>query len=113
QFGVAVAGGVEQVAMDALLVHQTGTWEFQTDCSSAFNTEKRTAITQHAKSISELVGFIAKCYDENPATAVYEMDSGERRTIDCRGGVQQGDGMGPPLFCLMLIPVFGTLQEKY
>ncbi|CAN0297354.1 unnamed protein product [Scytosiphon promiscuus] len=45
---------------------------------------------QAAKNIPDLVGYIAKSYDENPATAVYEMDSAERRTIDCRSGVQQG-----------------------
>ncbi|CAN0427917.1 unnamed protein product, partial [Scytosiphon promiscuus] len=44
QFGVAVAGGVERVAMEAQLVHQTGNWIIQTDCSNAFNTGKRTAI---------------------------------------------------------------------
>ena len=44
QFGVAVAGGVERVAMEAQLVHQTGHWVVQTDCSNAFNTAKRTAI---------------------------------------------------------------------
>ncbi|CAN0326244.1 unnamed protein product [Scytosiphon promiscuus] len=67
---------------------------------------------QAAKSIPELVGCIAKCNDQNPATAVYEMDSGERPTIDYGSGVQQGDGIGPSLFCLMLIPVIGTLQEE-
>ncbi|CAN0439236.1 unnamed protein product, partial [Scytosiphon promiscuus] len=114
QFGVAVAGGVERVAMEAQLVHQTGNWIIQTDCSNAFNTGKRTAImAQAAKSLPDLVGYIARCYDEIPATAVYEMDSGERRTIECTSGVQQGDGMGPPLFSLILVPIVLKLQEKY
>ena len=38
QFGVAVAGGVERVAMEAQVVHQTGHWIVATDCSNAFNT---------------------------------------------------------------------------
>ena len=38
QFGVAVAGGVERVAMKAQVVHQTGHWIVATDCSNAFNT---------------------------------------------------------------------------
>ncbi|CAN0162995.1 unnamed protein product, partial [Scytosiphon promiscuus] len=97
QFGVAVAGGVERVAMEAQLVHQTGNLIIQTDCSNAFNTGKRTAImAQAAKSPPDLVGYIARCYDEISATAVSEMDSGQRRTIECTSGVQQGDGMGPP-----------------
>ncbi|CAN0303380.1 unnamed protein product, partial [Ectocarpus fasciculatus] len=114
QFGVAVPGGVERVAMEAQLVHQTGNWIIQTDCSNAFNTGKRTAVMeQAAKSIPNLVGYIARCYDQIPASAVFEMDSGERRTIECRSGVQQGDGMGPPLFCLILIPIIDKLRRKY
>ncbi|CAB1119527.1 unnamed protein product [Ectocarpus sp. CCAP 1310/34] len=114
QFGVAVAGGVEQVAMDAQLVHQTGHWVVQTDCSNAFNTGKRTAImAQAAKSVPDLVGYIARCYDEIPAKAIYTMDSGERRTIECKSGVQQGDGMGPPLFCFILVPIVLKLRAKY
>ncbi|CAN0315124.1 unnamed protein product, partial [Scytosiphon promiscuus] len=39
---------------------------FQTDCSDAFNTGKRTAITkQAAKSIPELVGYIANATTKN------------------------------------------------
>ncbi|CAN0281774.1 unnamed protein product, partial [Scytosiphon promiscuus] len=41
------------------------------------------------------------------------MDSGERRTIECTSGVQQGDGMGPPLFSLILVPIVLKLKEKY
>lgn len=114
QFGVAVAGGVERVAMEAQLVHQTGHWVVQTDCSNAFNTAKRTAImAQAAKSTPGLVGYIARCYDEVPAKAMYEMDSGERRAIECKSGVQQGDGMGPPLFCFVLVPIVSKLRAKY
>ena len=36
QFGVAVAGGVERVAMEPQLVHQAGHYVVQTDCSNAF-----------------------------------------------------------------------------
>lgn len=114
QFGVAVPGGVERVAMEAQLVHQRGNWIIQTDCSNASNTSKRTAtMKQAAKSIPNLVGYIARCYDQTPASAVYEMDSGGRRTIQYRSGVQQGDGMGRPLFCLILIPIIDKLRMKY
>lgn len=114
QFGVAVAGGVEKVAMHAQLMYQTGHWVIQTDCSNAFNTAKITAImAQAAKSPPDLVGFISRCYDEIPARAMYEMDSGERRKIECTTGVQQGDGMRPPLFCFVLIPIIQKLNRKY
>ena len=61
QFGVAVAGGVDHIAMKAQAVHQTGNWIIQTDCTNAFNSVKRTAITKEAaKSVPKLVSFIAK-----------------------------------------------------
>ena len=40
------------------------------------------------------------------------MDSGERRTIGCKNGVQQGDGMGPPLFCFALVPIVSKYEPK-
>ncbi|CAN0368719.1 unnamed protein product, partial [Scytosiphon promiscuus] len=114
QFGVAVAGGIERAAIEAQLVHQTGNWVTQTDCSDALNTAKRTAImAQAVKSLPDLVGYIARCKDKIPAKAVSEMDSGERRTIECTSGVQQRDGMGPPLFSLILVSIDVKLQEKY
>ena len=105
--------GLKKVAMHAQLVHQTGHWVIQTDCSNAFNTAKRTAImAQAAKSTPDLVEYVARCYDEIPAKAVFEMDSGERRTIECTTGVQQGDRMGPPLFCLVLVPIIQKLNRS-
>eukprot|EP00903_Cladosiphon_okamuranus_P006087 g5997.t1 len=41
------------------------------------------------------------------------MDSGERRMIEGKSGVQQGDGMGPPLFCFILVPIVLKLRGKY
>ncbi len=114
QFGVAVAGGVDHMSMKAQVMYQTGHWIIQTDCTNAFNSVKRTAIIREAaRSVPELTGFIAKCYDGTPATAVYTMDSGERRTIECASGVQQGDGLGPSLYCLPMNPILKTLNEKY
>ena len=57
--------------------------------------------------------YTARCYDEIPAKAIYEMDSGERRTIECKSGIQQGNGMGPPLFCFALVPIDSKLRSKY
>ena len=79
-----------------------------------FNTAKRTAImAQAAKSTPGFVGYIAGCYDEIPAKAIHEMDSGERRAIECKCGAQRGDGMGPPLFRFTLVPIVSKLRVKY
>ena len=41
------------------------------------------------------------------------MDSGERRTIDYSSEVQQGDTMGPALFCMPLLPVLKRTREEF
>ena len=102
-----------KVPMHAQLVHQTGHWVIQTDRSNAFNTARRTAIiAQAAKSTPDLVEYVARCYDDIPAKAVFEMDSEERRIIEFTTGIQQGDGIGPPLFCSVLVPIIQKLNRS-
>lgn len=60
-------------------------------------------------SSGTLRGATTKC----PATAVYEMDSWERQTLECTSGVQKENGMGPPLVCLLLVPIIVKVQAKY
>ena len=33
--------------------------------------------------------------------------------IECKSGVQQGDGMGPPLLCFTLVPIVSKLRVKH
>ena len=55
-----------------------------------------------------LAPFVAKCYGGKPADVLFTMESGERRNIPSSTGVQQGDALGPALFCMPL----GTVMEK-
>ena len=41
------------------------------------------------------------------------MESRERRKIDCSSGVQQGDAMGPALFCKPLFPVLKRTRAEF
>ncbi|CAN0328772.1 unnamed protein product, partial [Scytosiphon promiscuus] len=114
QFGVGVRGGVEQVALRARVHHEARNWLILTDCSNAFNTVKRTAVLAEAATcVPALTPFIAKCYGERPAPVFFQMDSGERRKIECSSGVQQGDAMGPALFCMPLLPVLKRVREEF
>ena len=63
--------------------------------------------------MSAFTPFIAKGYGERPAPAFFQMDSGERRKIECSTGVQQGDAMGPALFCILLLPVLKRISEEF
>ena len=41
------------------------------------------------------------------------MDSGERRKVDCSSVVQEGDAMGPALFCMTLLPVLKRTRGEF
>ena len=41
------------------------------------------------------------------------MKSGKRCKIDCSSGVQQGEAMGPALFCMPLLPVLKRTREEF
>ena len=50
---------------------------------------------------------------ETPAIVGHETNFGEHRTIECTSGVEQGDGVGPPTFRPILVPIFSKLRRKY
>ena len=105
QSGVAVPGGVEHVGSRARMLHEMGNWLVLTDCSNAFNAVKRTEVLEEvANYVPALTPLVSKCYDTRPADVLFRMDSGLTRTIACSSGVQQGDPMGPAVFCLALRP---------
>ena len=107
-------GGVEQVALRARVHHEAKNWLILTDCSNAFNTVKRTAmLAEAATCVPALTPFVAKCYGEMSAPEFFQMESGERRKIDCSSGVQQGDAMGPALFCMPLLPVLKRTRAEF
>ncbi|CAN0569175.1 unnamed protein product, partial [Laminaria digitata] len=48
-----------------------------------------------------------------PADVFFRMDSEETRTIACSSGVQQGDPMGPEMFCLALRPGLKRFRQEF
>ena len=68
-----------------------------------------------AKSTPGLVGYIARCYDEIPAKAIYEMDFGEHREIECKSVVCSREMVWDrsPLFCFVIVPIVPKLRPKY
>ncbi|CAN0554696.1 unnamed protein product, partial [Laminaria digitata] len=103
QFGVAVPGGVEHVGLRARTLHETGNWLVRTDCSNAFNTVKRTAVLKEvANCVPAPKPLVAKCYGTRPADV----------TIACSSGVQQGDAMGPAIFCPELRPGLKRFRQE-
>ena len=95
------------------MLHETGHWLLVTDFSNVFNTGKRTAVLEEVvKCVPALTPLVAKCYGTRPADVFVRMDSGETRTIACSNGVQQGDPMGPAMFCLASRPGQQQFRQK-
>ncbi|CAN0187889.1 unnamed protein product, partial [Laminaria digitata] len=117
QYAVAVPGGVEHMGLRARTLHETGNWVVLTDCPNAFNTVKRTAVLEEAANcVPALTPSVAKCYGTRPcsqADVFFRLDSEETRTIACSSGVQQGDPMGPAMFCLALRPGLKRFQQEF
>ena len=70
-------------------------------------------LEQVAACTPAFTGFVANRYAERPASVFFHMDSREQTKIDCPRGVQQGDVMGPALFCLPLRPALMRVREEY
>ena len=70
-------------------------------------------LAEKATCVPALTPFVAKCYGEMSAPVFLQMESGERREIDCSSGVQQGDAMGPALFCMPLLPVLKRTRAEF
>ena len=66
-----------------------------------------------ANCVPALTPFVATCYDTGLVNVFFRMDSGEIRTIPCSSGVQQGDPMGPAMFCLALRPGLKRFMEEF
>lgn len=56
---------------------------------------------------------VANYYGEISASVFFQMDSGERRQIDCSSGVQHGDAMRRALFIMPLLPVLKRTREEF
>jgi hypothetical protein len=102
QLGVGSKGGMEASILAAQhLLHENGSDEnmglLKVDFSNAFNSVSRDVmLSECRKSAVELYPFVKWCYS-TPST-LWIND----QVIDSQEGVQQGDPLGPFLFCLVL-----------
>ena len=109
QLGVAVLGGceaavhasrrfLEGMAVDKILV--------KLDFSNAFNTIRRDAVLNAvAVRLPELYRFCSSAYRGQSTLAFGD------KLIRSQEGVQQGDPLGPLLFCLTILPILSSLSR--
>src|ERR1043165_4560734 len=78
------------------------------DFMNAFNSVRRDVVREEvAAHIPELFGYFDSAYGAASSLAFGEF------TIDSSEGVQQGDPLGPLLFCLGINPLLGDIQSEF
>lgn len=95
------------------MYHEAKTWLILTDCPNS--AVKRTAVlAEVAICVPALSRFVDNCSGDISAPPVlFQIDSGERRKIDCSSRVQQGVATGPALVCIPLLSVLKRTREEF
>ena len=111
QLGVGVKGGGEA------LVHGTrrfldslpaGHVFVKLDFSNAFNSVRRDVVRDEVLAqVPELLGYFDSAYGASSTLSFGEF------TINSAEGVQQGDPLGPLLFCLAIHPLLCNIQSEF
>jgi hypothetical protein len=114
QFGVGVAGGAEVVAALAKLLHESDSWLLDVDGSNAFNSIRRSVFLPAASAaLGRGYSYVAAVYGNAPPPLLFRMESGEVRCIPSASGCQQGDPLGPVLFCLGILQLMRDLRGRF
>lgn len=114
QLAVGVPGGTEALihaAAAAVAVHGSSSdmVMLKVDFANAFGNADRSTMLTALHSRSKLNGayrWVKACYQRRSLMWYGDI------SIDCTAGVQQGDPLGPLLFCLCLAALVELLQER-
>ena len=78
------------------------------DFENAFNTIRRDKVLEAVAAITpHLLPYVFSCYS-SPSTLYLQST-----TLESREGIQQGDPLGPLLFCLSIQPVILQLSSEF
>lgn len=110
QLGVGIKNGAEAGAHAARIYytskHSSIRVFIKIDIRNAFNELRRDVLLDKVKStIPEIFNFVEHCYGA-PTNLYYR-----EHVILSQRGVQQGDPLGPALFCLVLQDIISSLKE--
>jgi hypothetical protein len=107
QFGLAPLGSEQIIHSLRSMIHNSTDESLRihlVDWKNAFNSIDRHALLQRvAEETPTLLPFVAYCYC-NPSSLLFE-----HHVIASASGVQQGDPLGPLLFCIGLAPLLEAI----
>ncbi len=112
QFGVAISGGTEILVHTARLLYEKARdredfFLLKFDFRNAFNCISRQVFLDEVKGkLPSLYPFVVQCYS---APSVLKFGD---RVLWSQCGVQQGDPLGPLLFCLAIHPLLLKIQAE-
>lgn len=99
QYGVAVSGGVDMMALIGTLGFEEGCTTLSYDGANALNNiYRRRPLTAIAEIIPSLVSYAANVYFREPPKLLFALKGGGLEIIESARGVQQGCYLGP-LYC--------------
>uniref|UniRef100_A0A0G4I9I0 Reverse transcriptase domain-containing protein n=1 Tax=Chromera velia CCMP2878 TaxID=1169474 RepID=A0A0G4I9I0_9ALVE len=114
QYAVHIADGCARLyhmVWTALQLDKSAVF-LRLDAQNAFNTADRQQIMDEVYThFPEIYTFLMFFYGSRTPT-FFQKDTGETKVIFSEEGVQQGDVMGPTLFCIGLKPVLDRLSER-
>ena len=112
QFGVAISGGTEILVHTARMLYEKaqGREDFfllKFDFRNAFNCISRQVfLDELAAKFPSLYPFVSQCYGDPTVLRFGD------RTLSSSTGVQQGDPLGPFLFCLAIHPLLQKIRDR-
>ena len=96
QYGVAVSGGVEIMALTVTLGFEEGCTILSYDGANAFNSIYRHRfLPALAEIVSSVVPYAPNLYAREPPKLLFALDGGGLEVVESARGVQQGCNLGP------------------
>ena len=96
QYGVAVSGGVEIMALTAALGFEEGCTILSYDGANAFNSIYRHRfLPALAEIVPSVVPYASNLYAREPPKLLFALDGGGLEVVESARGVQQGFNLGP------------------
>ncbi|CAM9687071.1 unnamed protein product, partial [Choristocarpus tenellus] len=113
QFGVGVPNGIERALLDIRLRNECREWVISLNGRNAFNSVRHSAFVEALpETIPGLLPYVSKVYG-NTRNLLFPLDEGGTKIVPSRSGAQQGDPLGPILYCMATHKALQQVQSVF